>query len=57
MQSLMQKRVGLVQFEYHSLGVWHQHRLQHIVERMSALNYVCYFSGELGGVLCSNLIC
>lgn len=48
MSSILGGRVGVLAFEYHGIANWGLHKLEHLVERLDGLNYVCYLSGKAG---------
>lgn len=48
MGALMAGRVGVITFEYHFLGVWPQYQLADVAVKLGGLNYVCYYSGQIG---------
>lgn len=45
MEVLSTGKIGLLSFEYHEVGVWHEYSLRQTVERLDGLDYVCYFDG------------
>lgn len=46
LQSIAGKKIGVVSFEYHEVGVWRHYALKEVVEWFNGFDYVCYFDGK-----------
>lgn len=44
--SLLQRKISMLTFEYHHLELWKVLSLEDIVDRLNGFNFVCYYTGE-----------
>ena len=55
-KSLKLKRIRVIIFEYHNIGIWRKTILSLWITKLSELGYVCYYEGKdmwrLTGTVC-----